>query len=243
MSTLAVLLYAGVTTLTAAIVTLFTAGMAAGSMERRSRKRRYRQLEGPVPGRRGLSDVALKAEADGVGRHTEADGLLPPPMPASHEPAVPAQAPRKPAQGLPAAASAAQGTPPANPPKPMPAQGQQAQPARKKPVVSILMTTPDPDPQSGAPSDAGQPSPIMPDMTSAASADAMADLDKFLKELEIPAGGLAGDAAARDDSQLDIFAGLDEPEMAAVGLDDDLNGIDGGGLPTPTPKTPQKSRR
>ncbi len=80
-------------------------------------------------------------------------------------------------------------------------------------------------------------------MTSAASADAMADLDKFLKELEIPAGALAGDAAAQDGSQLDIFAGMDEPEMAAVGLDDDLNGIDGGGLPTPTPKTPQKSRR
>ncbi len=131
MSTLSVLLYAGVTTLTAAIVTLFTAGMAAGSMERRSRKRRYRQLEGPVPGRRGLSDVAQKAEDD---------GLVPPPMPASHEPAVPAQAPHKAAQGLPAAASAAQGTPPAKPPKPTPAQSQQAQPARKKPVVSILMT-------------------------------------------------------------------------------------------------------
>lgn len=181
MSGLAVLLYAGGTALTAAIVTLFTAGMAAGSMEQRSRKRRYRQLEGPVPGRRGLSDVALKAEADGFGLHTQDDGLVPPPMPASHGPAVPAEAPHKAAQGLPATAPAA--------------------------------------------------------------ADATADLDKFLKDLGIPADALAGDASAQDGSTLDVFAGLDEAEMADTGLDDDLNGIDGGGLPGSTVKAPQKSRR
>ncbi len=227
MSTLSVLLYAGVTTLTAAIVTLFTAAMAAGSMERRSRQRRYRRLEGPVPGRRALSDVALKAEADGVGLHTEDNSLVPPPMPASHEPAVPAQAAHK----------------PATLPKPAPVQGQQAQPPRRKPAVSVKMTSPEPAPQPGAPSDAGQAWPIVPDMTSAASADTMADLDKFLRDLEIPADALAGDAAAQDGSTLDVFAGMDEAEMAATGLDDDLNGIDGGGLPSSTVKAPQKSRR
>jgi hypothetical protein len=41
----------------------------------------------------------------------------------------------------------------------------------------------------------------------------------------------------------DIFAGLNEADTGIEGLTDDLSDIDGGGLPTAVPKTPQKSRR
>jgi hypothetical protein len=275
MSVLAVLLYAGGTTLTAAIVTLFTVGMAAGRMERRSRKRRYRQLEGPVPGRRGLSDVALKAEADGVGLQTGDDGLVHPPMPASPEPAVQAPRAAERTQGLPAtasaptgsvaAASAAQGTPPPSrekkpdpvsadreprvaahretrapvrkdaagpvhpePKAPAPTQGQQPQPNKRKPSVSIVVTTPETAPETAMPA--------------AASPDAIADLDKLLEELQIPADALAGDAAVPADITLDLFAGMDETQTDAGDLEKELDGIDGGGLPAPSRNTPQKSR-
>jgi hypothetical protein len=42
---------------------------------------------------------------------------------------------------------------------------------------------------------------------------------------------------------LDIFAGLSKAEVGLHDLTDDLNDIDGGGLPTATHKSPQKSRR
>lgn len=47
----------------------------------------------------------------------------------------------------------------------------------------------------------------------------------------------------QEGDMLDIFAGLSEAEVGLHDLTDDLNDIDGGGLPTAAPKTPQKSRR
>lgn len=52
-----------------------------------------------------------------------------------------------------------------------------------------------------------------------------------------------GASFGRDSVLPDIFAGLNEAEAGMQGLPDDLTDIDGGGLPTPAPKTPQKSRR
>ena len=116
------------------------------------------------------------------------------------------------------------------------ADGQQSQPAKRKPAVSITETT-------GEPAADGLGLPPLPDLASADLPDAMTDINKLLAELEVPAGALAGDAAAQGDGTLDILAGLDQPEMAATGLENDLSGIDGGGLPAPAQKSPQKSRR
>jgi len=41
---------------------------------------------------------------------------------------------------------------------------------------------------------------------------------------------------------LDIFAGLGEAEVGLHDLTEDLNDIDGGGLPSAAQRTPQKSR-
>ncbi len=226
MSVLAVLFFAGVTALTAAIVTVLTAAMAAGNVNRRGRKRHMRQLQGPVPGHRSLSGVGLKAEENGL---TPASSSPEPPVPVQVRAGRgPAPAPSA-AQGMPAAASAAQGKPP----------GQQGRPPRKTPAVSAMAAASEPAPQVAAPSP--RPASAVPPEP---APDAIADLDKFLQELQLPAGAQAVDAPA-DGSALDFLAGLDEPEMAAAGVDADLIGIDGGGLPAPatTPKPSQKTRR
>ena len=270
MSIMAVLLYAGVTTLTAALVTLFTAGMAAGNVERRARKRRYRQLEvsrteRPLEGAASRRQPeASRAERPLEGSRTERQM-----EDASPEPETPAEVPApaqqaEAAQGLPApvsttAAFAVQGTPPAarekkqaerhapsargpaaparrEAPAPAPAAGQEAQTPRHRSLVPAKDT-----PRAAAP---GKPSPAPADAAPAAAPDAMADLEKLLQELEMPTGGLAGDAPPEDGGgTLDIFAGMGEPEMAVAGLDNDLNGIDGGGLPAPARKSTPKSRR
>ncbi len=215
MSIMAVLLYAGVTTLTAALVTLFTAGMAAGNMERRGRKRRYRQMEATMTRR--------QPEASRTERPLEVSRTERPLEGARPEPETPAEVPApaqqaEAAQGLPApvsttAAYAVQGTPPA---------------AREKKLA-----------ERHAPSARRPAAP-------AAAPDAMADLEKLLQDLEMPTGGLVGNAPPEDGGgTLDIFAGMGEPEMAVAGLDNDLNGIDGGGLPSSTParRSTPKPRR
>jgi len=52
-----------------------------------------------------------------------------------------------------------------------------------------------------------------------------------------------GGKLGQDGSLPDIFAGLNEADASIQGLTDDLSDIDGGGLPEPPQKTPQKSRR
>jgi hypothetical protein len=52
-----------------------------------------------------------------------------------------------------------------------------------------------------------------------------------------------GGSLSPDGGLPDIFAGLNEADAGIQGLTDDLSDIDGGGLPTAAPKTPQKSRR
>lgn len=156
---MAVLLYAGVTTLTAALVTLFTAGMAAGNMERRGRKRRCQPLEATATRR---------------------------------QPEVPRT--ERPLEG-----------------------------SRTK--------------QASKGATAGKPSPPPPEVAPASAPDAMPDLERLLQELEMPTGGLVAHAPPEDGgSTLDIFAGMGEPEMAAAGLKNDLDGIDGGGLLSSSPR-------
>jgi hypothetical protein len=52
-----------------------------------------------------------------------------------------------------------------------------------------------------------------------------------------------GGSLSRDSDLPDLLVGLNETDAGIQGLADDLSDIDGGGLPAPTPKTPQKSRR
>lgn len=80
-------------------------------------------------------------------------------------------------------------------------------------------------PGSDQPADtlAGPGSPELPDMLPSSSSAGPGN----------PEGGIP-----------DIFAGLNEAEVEVSDLTDELNDIDGGGLPTPPPpKTPQKSKR
>lgn len=55
--------------------------------------------------------------------------------------------------------------------------------------------------------------------------------------------GDLGGSLGRDGELPDIFAGLNEADTGIQGLADDLTDIDGGGLPAPARKAPQKSRR
>jgi hypothetical protein len=52
-----------------------------------------------------------------------------------------------------------------------------------------------------------------------------------------------GGSLGPDASLPDVFAGLDDGDTGIQGPTDDLSDIDGGGLPTPPRKTPQKSKR
>ena len=72
-----------------------------------------------------------------------------------------------------------------------------------------------------------------------ASPDALPSLD-LLDDLQ-PSD--IGGSLSPDGGLPDIFAGLNEADAGIQGLTDDLSDIDGGGLPTAAPKTPQKSRR
>lgn len=65
MSALAVLLFAGVTALTAAIVAVLTAAMAAGTVNRSRRPERSRHPEGPVPGHQTPSSGSAEAGESG----------------------------------------------------------------------------------------------------------------------------------------------------------------------------------
>jgi hypothetical protein len=72
-----------------------------------------------------------------------------------------------------------------------------------------------------------------------ASPDALPGLD-LLDDLQ---PGDIGGSLGPDSGLPDMLAGLSNADAGMQGLTDDLSDIDGGGLPTPTPKTPQKSRR
>jgi hypothetical protein len=52
-----------------------------------------------------------------------------------------------------------------------------------------------------------------------------------------------GGSLSPDGGLPDILPGLNEAEAGIQGLNDDLSDIDGGGLPSPAQRTPQKSRR
>jgi len=73
-------------------------------------------------------------------------------------------------------------------------------------------------------------------------ADVLAD-PGGLELLDMLQSSVVGGSPDQEDVMLDIFAGLSEAEVGLHDLTDDLNDIDGGGLPTATPKTAQKSRR
>jgi hypothetical protein len=75
-----------------------------------------------------------------------------------------------------------------------------------------------------------------------ASPDALAD-SASLDLLDALQASENGSSLSQDGGLPDIFAGLNEAEAGIQGLTDDLSDIDGGGLPAPAPKTPQKSRR
>ncbi|MBN2098563.1 MAG: hypothetical protein JW753_03090 [Dehalococcoidia bacterium] len=74
------------------------------------------------------------------------------------------------------------------------------------------------------------------------SPDALAD-SASLDLLDALQAGQSASSLSQDSGLPDILAGLNEPDAGIQGLTDDLSDIDGGGLPTPAPKTPQKSRR
>jgi hypothetical protein len=78
--------------------------------------------------------------------------------------------------------------------------------------------------------------------TDQAPADALAD-PADLELLDTLQSSPIGGSTNQEDGMLDIFAGLSEAEVGLHDLTDDLNDIDGGGLPAAAPKTPQKSRR
>jgi hypothetical protein len=75
-----------------------------------------------------------------------------------------------------------------------------------------------------------------------APADVLADLGG-LELLDTLQSSMVGGSPNQEDGMLDIFAGLSEAEVGLHDLTDDLNDIDGGGLPSAAQKTPQKSRR
>ena len=75
-----------------------------------------------------------------------------------------------------------------------------------------------------------------------ANAQAPPDAPADLPSLDL-LDALQPSEIGQDGGLPDIFAGLNEAEAGIQGLPDDLSDIDGGGLPTPPPKTPQRSRR
>ena len=78
--------------------------------------------------------------------------------------------------------------------------------------------------------------------TDQAPIDALAD-PADLELLDTLQSSPVGGSPNQEDGMLDIFAGLSEAEVGLHDLTDDLNDIDGGGLPSATQKAPQKSRR
>ena len=271
MSGYSVFLYVGVTTLAAAIVMLCGLQIAAIRMDRK-KNRRSRMLEGPVPGCRSLSSIGLNNQSartatvsagrqrqqataprqtpqddnQGPGPKTPTTSALPP---------LTKEANLNSLQTIRARSAAlqtdGQSGKPAEPKPLMPAHAPSTQRpgTREIPVQEQGLAAPSTGtatvqktPTSKRAKRANAQIETAKPGSDQAPADALADLGS-LELLDTLQASPVGGSANQEDSMLDIFAGLNEAEVGLHDLTDDLNEIDGGGLPTAAPKTPQKSRR
>lgn len=81
-----------------------------------------------------------------------------------------------------------------------------------------------------------------PEVVHQSPSDALAD-PTSLELLATLQPGEIGGSPGPDSGLPDVFAGLNDAEAGIQGMTDDLSDIDGGGLPEPPQKAPQKSRR